>query len=378
LSTVKVTEIAWFAVDIPPKDGTYVMSHDRVLHSFPSTVVKVTASDGTVGYGEACTLGGNYLEGFPGSARETVRELADLVLDCNPFEADVLVAAMDERLIGHFPGKAAIDHAMWDLRGKLLDQPVARLLGGVKQSSFPSFQAISMGTPDEMADELRRMADLGFLHWQFKLGGDPLEDAARVHAMVAAMPPDSRFLTSDANRGWTVAQTLRFLAAIPGVDTYLEQPCRTVAELARVRPHSALPMMVDESAREAADLLQIVGLGIADAINIKPVRVGGLTKAARIRDLALAAGLTVLVDEPQGSDLATGGMVQLAATIEPDSFLATSFFMGEHMPMSYRPRGRQADGPSLDSGIVTWNDAPGLGIEIDESVFGAPIAVCAR
>jgi cis-L-3-hydroxyproline dehydratase len=375
---MKVTEVSWYAVDIPPKDGTYVMSHDRVLHSFPSTVVKVTAADGTVGYGEACTLGGNYLDGFPGSARETVRELSDLVLECNPFEADVLVAAMDERLIGHLPGKAAIDHAMWDLRGKLLDQPVARLLGGVKQTSFASFQAISMGTPPEMADELRRMADLGFRHWQFKLGGDPIQDAERVHAMVAAMPADSRFLTSDANRGWTVAQTLRFLAAIPGVDTYLEQPCKTIAELARVRPHVTLPMMVDESARDAADLLQIVGLGIADAINIKPVRVGGLTKAARIRDLALAAGLMILVDEPQGSDLATGGMVQLAATIEPDNFLATSFFMGEHMPMSYRPRGRDAEGPTLADGTVTWNDAPGLGIEIDESVFGQPIAVCAR
>jgi cis-L-3-hydroxyproline dehydratase len=331
---MRVTEVAYFAVDIPAKDGTYVMSHDRVLHSFPSTVVKVTASDGTIGYGEACTLGGNYLDGFPGSARETVRELAQLVLDCNPFEADVLVAAMDERLIGHLPGKAAIDHAMWDLRGKLLNQPVARLLGGVKQHSFPSFQAISMSTPADMADELRRMADLGFRHWQFKLGGDPLDDAARVHAMVAAMPPDSRFLTSDANRGWTVAQTLRFLAAVGGVDSYLEQPCKTIAELARVRPHSTLPMMVDENAVAVSDLLQVLALGCADAVNLKPVRVGGLTKAARMRDLAVAAGLMILVDEPQGSDLSTGGMVQLAATIPADNFLATSFFMGEHMPMS--------------------------------------------
>ena len=49
----------------------------------------------------------------------------------------MLVAAMDDRLIGHLPGKAAIDHAMWDLRGKLLGQPVARLLGGVKQHVVP-------------------------------------------------------------------------------------------------------------------------------------------------------------------------------------------------------------------------------------------------
>ncbi len=124
-----------------------------------------------------------------------------------------------------------------------------------------------------------------------------------------------------------------------------------------------------------ADLLQVIALGCADALNLKPVRVGGLTKAARIRDLALAAGLMILVDEPQGSDLATCGMVQLAATIDPDSFLATSFFTGDHMPMSYRPHGREADVPTLDGGTVTWNDAPGLGLDVDESVFGAPFAV---
>jgi cis-L-3-hydroxyproline dehydratase len=47
------------------------------------------------------------------------------------------------------------------------------------------------------------------------------------------------------------------------------------------------------------------------------------------------------------------------------------------MPMSYRPPGHEAVGPVLDGGMVRWNDAPGLGIEVDESVLGAPVAVFA-
>ena len=70
---MNIKAVAAFSLEIPAKGGTYVMSHGRVLHSFPTTVVKVTAADGTTGYGEACTLGGNYLDGFPGSARETVQ-----------------------------------------------------------------------------------------------------------------------------------------------------------------------------------------------------------------------------------------------------------------------------------------------------------------
>jgi L-alanine-DL-glutamate epimerase-like enolase superfamily enzyme len=374
---LRIRELACYSVEIPPKDGTYTMSQGRVLKSFPSTVVKVTADDGTVGYGEACTLGGNYLDGFPASARETVRELAEWVLDCDALEADVLVDGMDSRILGHLPGKAAIDHAMWDLRGKLLGQPVARLLGGVKQRSFGAFEAISLDTPAAMAEELRRMADVGFRRWQLKLGTDPDEDAARVHSTVQAMPADSTFVTSDANRGWTVAQTLRFLGGVEGIDTYLEQPCRTVAELARIRPHSALPMLIDESVTGVSDLVDALALGCADAINLKPVRVGGLTKAARIRDLAQSVGVMILVDEPQGADLATAGMSQLAATINPSQFLGISYFMGEDR-FSYQRRGRDVTGPSLEDGVVTWNEAPGLGVEVDEETLGPPVFKVSR
>jgi L-alanine-DL-glutamate epimerase-like enolase superfamily enzyme len=375
---MKIEKLTCYAVEVPAMDGTYAMSHGRVLRSFPSTVVKVTAADGTPGFGEACTLGGNYLDGFPGSARETIRELAPWVLECDPLEPDVLVDGMDSLVIGHLPGKAAIDIAMWDLRGRLLDLPVARLLGGVKQHSFGAFQAISLGSPAEMADEVTRMTDLGFRRWQLKLGDDPLLDAQRVHAVADVLPADSALLTSDANRGWTVAETLRFVTAVAGVDTYLEQPCQTTAELARVRRHCPLPLMIDEGAREAADILGALALDCIDAINLKPTRVGGITKAARIRDLAQACGLMIMLDEPQGADLATAGLAQLAATMNPQTFLGTGCFMGAHMPFSYQRAGQAKYGPCFDGGMVRWNDAPGLGVDVDESVLGPPIFQLSR
>ena len=370
---MKLQSVTCYAVEIPAKDGSYRMSRGRILRSFPSTVVQVTAEDGTSGFAEACSLGGNYLDGFPGSVQAAIQELAPFVLECDPLEPNVLADGMDALVIGHLPGKAAIDTAMWDLRGKLLGLPAARLLGGVKQDAFGAFQAISLASPEAMAAEVTRMADFGFRRWQLKLGDDPLVAAQRVQAVVSVLPPGSDFLTSDANQGWTVADTLRFVQAIAGVDTYLEQPCQTTAELARVRTRCALPIMMDEGARDISDILGALALGTVDAINIKPTRVGGLTKAARIRDLAQASGLKIVLDEPQGADLATGALAQLAATVEPRHFLGTGCFIGPHMPFTYTRPGPPGPGPQFDTGTLRWGDVPGLGVDVDVDVLGPPV-----
>jgi cis-L-3-hydroxyproline dehydratase len=369
---MRLRELSCYAVDIPTVEGPYVMSHGRALTSFPSTVVKVTAEDGTVGYGEACTLGSNYLDGFPAAAQESVRLLAGWVLECDVFDANVLVDGMDDRVVGNLAGKAAIDVALWDLRGKLLGLPVARLLGGVRQTRFPWFQAISMDSPDRMAAEVKRLTDLGCRALQLKLGDDPLADADRVHAVAEVAPADLGFVTWDANKGWTVAQTMRFAAAVESLDGYLEQPCATTAELRRVGAMVRRPLMADESLRTTADALDLATSGTVDAINLKPTRVGGLTKAARIRDLAQAAGWMVLPDEPQGADLATAALAHLSATIEPAHLLAVSYFMGPDMRFSYQS-GPNRTGPGLADGQVCYTDDPGLGVLVDEATLGEPL-----
>ncbi len=373
----KLRQLACYEVEIPPQKDTYVMSHGRELTSFPASVVKVTADDGTVGYGEACTLGSDYLDGHPNSARATIELLADFALECAVLDANILADGMDELVVGHLPGKAAIDVAMWDLRGKLLGLPVATLLGGVKNRQIDVFQAISMGSPQDMADQTRDAAKLGYRCWQLKLGDDPVLDAARTHAVFDVLPASSRLVTCDANKGWTVAQTLRYLNQVSGLDFYLEQPCATLAELAAVKGAARVPMMVDESVRDVSDLIAAMSPLCADALNLKVVKVGGLTKAARIRDVADALGIELLVDDPQGADLSTAAMVHLAATIRPRQLLAVSNFTGPQMKVSYQPEAACAK-LAMTGGTLACPDRPGLGIEVDEAVLGDPIFVVER
>jgi L-alanine-DL-glutamate epimerase-like enolase superfamily enzyme len=367
---MRIRTLTCYSVDIPAKPGGYVMSHGRLLHSFPTTIVKLTAEDGTVGYGEACTLGGNYLDGHPGSVRETVRALAPAVLGADPWETGVIVDRMDSMITNHLPGKAAIDMAVWDLLGRLTGTPVAKLLGGIQQKELAAFQAISLGEPDEMANEALKWRDLGFRKWQLKLGDDPSTDVERARAVAEALGPDSSFMTCDANAGWTAGQAMRFVNGIRDLNAFVEQPARSLAECAQVAAVSTLPILLDEIIKTQADLVDALKVGCVQAINLKPVRVGGLTKAARIRDLAEAAGVMLLIDEPQGADLASAGMAQLAATVSPKNLLAVSCFMADHMPMSYQSSSTRT-GAQLVDGVVVLDDEPGLGVSIDERLFGS-------
>ncbi len=208
---MRIKRLRCFAVTLPLTAGKYEMSHGRVLDKIDSTVLELTASDGTTGYGETSTLGSNYIDGFAGSLRAAVKELASVIFESDVMQPKVLNFAMDEALLGHRPAKALIDSAFWDVRGKRLDQPVYNLLGGELQSSYPVFYVVSLADPSVMAAEAADRANEGFKAWQLKLGSDPLTDAVRVSGVCEAIGESGDFVTCDGNRGWTMADAIRFI-----------------------------------------------------------------------------------------------------------------------------------------------------------------------
>jgi cis-L-3-hydroxyproline dehydratase len=370
-----LSEIACYRASIPSSGGPYAMSGGRRYDEFVTTIVKVTARDGTYGLGEASTLGSDYLDGFAGSTQATVRELAPTVLTCDPMQANVLVRAMDAAVLGHYPGKAAIDIAMWDLRAKLLGVPVGELLGGIAETSLHAFAAVRVGTLDAMTEEAQTLAARGYKRWQVKVGDDPLEDAGRLRAVVDIIGKDREYLACDANRGWTTAQALRFVREIADIDTYIEQPCASVAELAQVREHCSNPIIIDEGAKQPRDLLDAIALGCVNGVNIKPVRVGGLTKAAAMRDIAEAAGLMIIVDDPQGGELSGAALAQLGATVDPRHLLAVSFFgsLDDPGPTAAQPQVLRR--PRFQNGRGDVPLVPGLGAFVDSGSLGDPLFV---
>jgi L-alanine-DL-glutamate epimerase-like enolase superfamily enzyme len=362
-----IERIDVFGYELTYAHGDYVMSSGREITRLPSTVVRVTTRDGAQGFGEACPLGSTYLPAFGEGARVAIRELAPALIGADATNLAEIHRRMDGRLRGHGYAKSALDVACWDAFGRLVDKPVAALLGGALQEELPLYVAIPLGPPDRMADFVVRERSAGIRNFQAKLGGDPVEDAARVAAVIAATGPGDA-VTGDANGGWRRQDAIIAARLMEGSQRFrLEQPCPTLEECLAVRRLTTLPMVLDEVITDLPTLVRAAGLDAMDQVNLKVGRVGGLLPARLMRDTAVALGIRLMIEDSWGGDVVTAAVAQLAAGTPPDALFAVSYMNDwtmEHIA-GYQPRSRGGLGP-VPSG-------PGLGIEVDVAGLGAPL-----
>jgi L-alanine-DL-glutamate epimerase-like enolase superfamily enzyme len=363
-----IVQIDLHSYELTYVGGEYVMSGGRVVTSLESTVVKVTTAAGTVGWGETCPLGSNYLPAHAAGARAALKELAPHLVGLDAANPVAVGRAADRALLGHGYAKSALDIACWDVLGQVTGRPLCDLLGGRQQDRFPLYVAIPLGPPEQMRDHVRELTRSGIHRFQLKLGGEPGEDAARARAVIEVAGPDD-IVIGDANGGWSLRQALaatRLMDGLPGL--LLEQPCATYEECVRVRERSSLPMILDEVITDLAALLRAWEDRAMEGFNLKISRVGGLTQARLMRDVGERLGMTVNVEDSWGGDLTTAAVSHLAASGGPDSVVMVSFmndWTREHVA-GHRPR-------SID-GWGAAPDRPGLGIEVDESLLGEPFA----
>jgi len=347
--------------------GDYVMSGGRVVRDLDSTVVRVTTEDGAEGFGEVCPLGPRYLAAHAEGARAALRELAPAVLGTAVENLAAVNRALDRALAGHAYAKSAVDIACWDAFGKTVGLPVHELLGGMLSERFPLYFAVPLGSVDEMADFVAHRRREGVHRFQLKVGADPLADVERTQRVVE-QTGDEDVVVADANGGWVLQDAVvaaRGLDNLPRV--FLEQPCATLDECLIVRRRTTLPFVLDESIYDVPTLLRAYEAKAMEAVNLKISKVGGLTAARQIRDLAQSLGLRLTIEDTWGGDLVTAAVAHLAASTRPETLFTVSFmndWTNEHIA-GYRPRS--------DGGYGSPSEGPGLGVEVDVAALGQPL-----
>ena len=100
----------------------------------------------------------------------------------------------------------------------------------------------------------------------------------------------------------------------------------TYEECLSVRAHCPLPFILDESMDNIGMLVRILADKSADAINLKISKVGGLTKARVIRDLAVASGIPLNIEDTWGGDIVTACIASLAHSTPPELLLCSTDF----------------------------------------------------
>ena len=270
-----------------------------------------------------------------------MRWLEGVELLDDPFALDELA---DRLPPGEHAARAALDHALHDLQGKLTGLPVYRLLG-LRPAGPPTSWTIWLGDPDDMARRTEKIANRGFRRLKLKLGGRDGLDVERVNAVrsVTDLP-----LQCDVNEAWTLDEALEYLPQMT-LD-YCEQPLPAGdpdgAELKRRAP---LPIYVDEDCHTLADVAPCAER--AHGINIKLAKSGGIREAVRMTHAARALGLGVML----------GCMVESGLGIAPGAHIASLMDhvdLDGNLLLAHDPW----PGVTFADGIQLPADAPGLGV----------------
>jgi L-alanine-DL-glutamate epimerase-like enolase superfamily enzyme len=365
---MKITSITAYQVDLPLREGRYAWSGGKSVSVFDATVVAVGTDAGITGWGEVCPLGPVYLPSYAAGVRTGVAELAPALLGADPTQLASLNRLMDRTLKGHPYAKSPIDMACWDILGKVADLPVCVLLGGREGEGRHLYRAISQESADLMAQRVAGYRAEGYRRFQLKVGADADEDVERIREVRHILEPGD-VLVADANTGWLTHQALRVVRAVRDVDVYIEQPCATYEECLTIRRATDHPFVLDETMDDIRQVVRGWNDRAMDAINVKISKYGGLTRAREVRDLCVALGIPMTIEDSWGSDIITAAIAHLAHST-PDEFVFTVTDFNSYVTVS-----TAEGGPVRDHGRMAAPVRAGLGIEPRLEVLGDPIFV---
>jgi L-Ala-D/L-Glu epimerase len=309
--------------------------------------VTLTDRDGAEGWGEAAP------NRFYGESVESViaalDRFAPLLEPLDPWAIETAEATMNAALGRNGSAKSALSAALHDLAGKRLGVPLYRLWG-LAPSKAPrsSFTIAIAPTSAELEQRVNDAAAYPIL--KIKLG---TERDTEILSTVRRAAPD-KALRVDANAAWTAKHALEMVDVLldHGVE-FLEQPvpAHDIDALRYVRERSKLPIIADESCVTSTDIPRL--LGAVDGINIKLSKCGGLREALRMIATARSHGLLVMA----------GCMVETSLGITAAAHFAPLLDFAD-LDGAALLRDDPYVGATIDGGLITIPDAPGLGVSL--------------
>lgn len=301
-------------------------------------LLRLEDDDGAVGYGEAAPF-----EPYDG-------------VSIDPVAAELRDGVQRGQTPLHPQALAAEEMARLDLEarreGRSVCEPGA--------DAIPVNRTLTAGPPEEVAARAKEGLRAGYSCFKLKVGLP--DDSDRVAAVREALGPWPA-LRLDANGAWGVDEAVERIGALADHDLELvEQPCRTLAELAEVRQRVQVPIAADEPVRSAREVRAAAELGACDAVSLKLASCGGVTatrEAIRVaRENGLEPILSSTLDGPWG--IAAALQVAAAEQLKLACGLATLELFDARLA---RALGRPV------AGVLEVPAGPGLGVEVDEEAL---------
>ena len=305
--------------------------------------------DGLVGYGEASMP--PYLQKELGTVESVMAFLRKVQEGIgrfeDPFQLEDILAYIDGLSEGNAAAKAAVDIALHDLVGKLLQAPWYRIWGLDKAKAPSTTFTIGIDTPEVVRQKTKECADQ-FNILKVKLGSDHDKQLIETIRSVTQLP-----IAVDANQGWNDRQQaldmIHWLKEQGIVMVEQPMPKERLDDIAWITQHSPLPIFADESVQRLKDIPALKGA--FSGINIKLMKCTGMREAWKMVTLARALDMKVMV----GCMTETSCAISAAAQFSPAVDFAD--LDGSLLIANDRFKGME-----VVKGKITLPDRPGIGV----------------
>ena len=307
--------------------------------------------EGLTGYGEASMP--PYLQQELGSMESVQAFLARvqrMIGDfSDPFQLEEILARIDALDAGNAAAKAAVDIALHDLVGKLLQAPWYRIWGLDREKTPSTTFTIGIDTPDVVRQKTRECAER-FNILKVKLGRDNDKEMIETIRSVTDLP-----IAIDANQGWKERQQaldmIHWLKERGIVMIEQPLPKGQIDDIAWVTERSPLPVFADESIQRLKDVAALKG--VFSGINIKLMKCTGMREAWKMLTLARALDMKVMVGCMTETSCACSAAAQLSPAVD------FADLDGNLLIANDRFRGME-----VVNGKITLSDRSGSGVEL--------------
>lgn len=364
LLTDRIAKIETLIVDLPTIRGHQLSMTTMTTQS--SVIVKIYTEGGVLGLGEAATIGGlSYGPESPEGMQLTIDQyIAPLLIGQSIASIKALKVRMAQNIRGNYFAKNAVETALFDIQGKILNVPISTLLGGKVQDRLSVLWVLASGDTEKDILEAKEMIASG-RHKDFKLkiGRRPVkEDVAHVIAIKAALGDES-MVTVDVNQAWSEAEAIEGMQLLQdaGIDL-VEQPLaqHEIAAQARLSERFNIPILADESVGLPYEGFNIAKIAGARAFALKTAKSGGMLGVLALAEIAQAAGIGLYGGTMLEGSIATSAAVQAYSTLptlEWGTELFSPLLLKDDIVielLQYHNYG------------VEVSDKPGLGMALDE------------
>lgn len=359
---MKVVGLETFPVSIPYLHAERSARVNR--GGVSDVIVKLTADNGLVGWGEACSGADT------ASIEAAVKAMAPFVVAQDPWNTEAIAREVYSRglwdlrvMTGNF-AFAGIDMALWDLCGKSCGQPLYKLFGGAMRSSVEYKYYLSQGTPDDVASQCREGVKRGYRHYYLKVGVNELAEEAMLEAVRDTIGTDGK-IRIDANEAWSVPQAVKLLNrwhARFEID-FAEAPVKAFPHhlMRDLRQRTPVALCANEGLSCEADVLSMIAAGVADVLCFSSYWVGSLRRFSTLSHVAAKAGLKVMkhTHGELGLAAAAGHHMMLSLPNVADGVQQTAAIMGDDILTAAIPI----------AAAPVWGliEGPGLGVSVDEA-----------